>query len=162
MSRRHTLRAPDRRDRPPLLRLPAAGGAGAGAARGASSGARVGAVAPERCAGCGRAIDGGTAACRAEFDAACAFDFGGGVPWELHRLMVDAYALQHPDDFCASGKSLAAHLAGALAGIEHDGRRAVHRALRDRLDGPRDLERPDAPADRGGVTIAALAGADSP
>lgn len=107
----------------------------------------------DHCAGCGRAIAGGTAACRAEFEAACAFDYEGGVPYVLHRLTVDTYSLQHPDDFCASGKSLVAHLVGLLVWAEHDGRQELQRTLRDWIDGPREIDRPSLPSSRGALTL---------
>ncbi len=116
----------------------------------------------DRCEGCGRRIAGGAAACRAGFEAACAFDYGGGMPYALHRLLVDTYALQHPDDYCASGKSLAAHLTGLLAWLEHGDRPPVRRALRERLDGPRQPERPEPPADRGALTLEEVTAATTP
>lgn len=108
---------------------------------------------PDRCEGCGRPIAGGTPACRAEFDAVCASDYGGAVPYPLHRLTVDVYALQHPDAFMVSGKSYAAHLVGALVWFEHGGRADVQRAVRSWLDGARELERPRPPDDRGALTL---------
>ena len=107
-----------------------------------------------RCEGCGRDLPGGTAACRAEFDTLCALDYSGATPYALHRLMVDAYCLQHPAEFCASGKSYAAHLVGMLVAQEHGGDAAAQRALRTWLDGDRQLARPAEPAARGSCTIA--------
>ena len=66
----------------------------------------------ELCSGCGRAVAGGTQGCRAEFDALVGRDFSDPRFFASHRLFVDIYALQHPDEFCRSAKSLAAHLCG--------------------------------------------------
>lgn len=107
-----------------------------------------------RCEGCGREVAGGSSGCRAEFDALCARDYSGAVPYPLHRLMVDAYCLQHPAEFCASGKSYAAHLVGLLVAQEFDGDAGAQRALRAWLDGDRQLPRPVEPVARGERTIA--------
>jgi hypothetical protein len=45
------------------------------------------------------------------------------------RLMHDVYALQHPDDLCASYKDLITHLGGVAWALEHDGSERGHRAL---------------------------------
>lgn len=108
----------------------------------------------ERCEGCGREVEGGFAGCRAAFDAVCAEDYSGAVPYAVHRATVDAYALQHPDAFCVSGKSLAAHLAGLLVWAEHGADPRMQRALREALDGAREIARSPLPAARGALTLA--------
>jgi len=67
----------------------------------------------------------------------------------LHRLAVDAYALQHPDEYCRSAKSLAAHLTGACAAID---READVERINDAVQ--RWLSRPETR--RGGRTSRAL------
>ena len=68
-----------------------------------------------------------------------------------------------PDQFCASAKSLAAHLAGLCLILEHGTSAAAGAAaLRAWLDGPRALDKPSLPADRGALTLADLAGIDEP
>jgi hypothetical protein len=117
----------------------------------------------EACGGCGRAIAGGTAGCRAEFDALVGRDFTDARFFASHRLFVDVYALQHPDEFCRSAKSLAAHLAGLCLILEHEAGAATGAAaLRDWLEGPRALDKPPVPATRGAITLADLAGIDDP
>lgn len=65
--------------------------------------------------------------------------------------------MQHPERYCVSAKSLAAHLTGLAWAIEHGiderGLRALHRAL----DGRVDLAKPPLPASRGALTIADVA-----
>ncbi len=112
------------------------------------------------CAGCGRAIAGGEEGCRAEFDRLCASDYSGAVPYALHRLAVDAYSLQHPAEFCASGKSYAAHLCGLLVAQDHAGSAAAQQALRGWLDGARKIARPEPPDARGTLTLAHVLAAD--
>jgi hypothetical protein len=107
------------------------------------------------CAGCGLPIEGGTAGCRAIFDALLARDFGEVAYFRLHRLLVDAYSLQHPEDYCASAKSFAAHATGLCWALERAGDRAVgSEALRRWLDGPAPVEKPTLPPSRGARTIA--------
>lgn len=77
---------------------------------------------------------------------------GAGVGYDLHRLMVDTYCLQHPDRYCISGKSLAAHLTGAYWQAELGGGRAGLDRLQRWLNGPRELPRPEVPTQRGSIT----------
>lgn len=117
----------------------------------------------EFCSGCGRAVAGGTRGCRAEFDALVGRDFSDPRFFASHRLFVDIYALQHPDEFCRSAKSLAAHLCGLGLILEGGASAATGAAtLRAWLDGPRALDKPAVPAERGAITIADLAGIDDP
>jgi hypothetical protein len=117
----------------------------------------------ERCEGCGLAVAGGTSGCQAIFDELLARDFGDIAYFRTHRMMVDVYSLQHPDRYCASAKSLAAHLTGLAWLMEHDGNRAVGNAsLRPWLDGPGRLVKPPLPAFRGALTVAHVRGASGP
>jgi len=119
---------------------------------------------PERCEGCGLVVPGGTSGCQALMDELLARDFSDVLYFRVHRLMVDTYALQHPERYCASAKSLAAHLAGLCSILEFGGNRATGSdALRKSLDGGRmDLEKPEIPARRGELTIADVRGAAGP
>jgi uncharacterized protein DUF5946 len=88
-------------------------------------------------------------------DALLARDFSDVAYFRVHRLMVDTYALQHPERYCASAKSLAAHLTGLCWLIERGGSRAVGgEPLRGWLNGKVPLEKPAIPAHRGTLTIA--------
>lgn len=113
------------------------------------------------CPGCGSA-EGGEA-CRARFDEAVARDFGDPDFFSVHRMLVDTYCLQHPDDFCVSAKSLAAHLTGLCLILEEGASAAAGAAfLRDWLDGERALDKPAVPAERGRTILADLAGIGAP
>jgi hypothetical protein len=69
-------------------------------------------------------------------------------------MMVDAYALQHPERYCVSAKSLAAHLTGLCWAVEHAGNRAIEsKPLRRWLNGTPRIEKPVLPAVRGSLTI---------
>ena len=75
------------------------------------------------------------------------------------RLTVDVYCLQHPDRYCVSAKSLAAHLTGAGWAVERGGGEWGLRALQRWLDTNPALHKPALPDRRGELTIADLAGA---
>lgn len=53
---------------------------------------------------------GGTAACQGLFEQLLAREGEGLASYEAHRLAVDTYSLQHPERYCVSAKSMAAHL----------------------------------------------------
>lgn len=77
--------------------------------------------------------------------------------------MVDCYCLQHPDAFCRSAKSLAAHLCGLAEVMEHGGHMATGpQSLQRWLNGNPGLAKPDLPRSRGSVTVAALASITDP
>lgn len=52
------------------------------------------------------------------FDEVIAREFSDYRYGRIHRLTVDAYSLQHPDEYMRSGKSFAAHLTGICAALE--------------------------------------------
>ena len=113
-----------------------------------------------RCAGCGLEIAGGTDGCQALFDqfrlresAELARDYGST------RLTIDIYSLQHPDRYCVSAKSLAAHLTGLCWAVERSGSESGLRALQRWLNGSVPLDKPDVPNDRGKLTVADIASA---
>jgi len=115
------------------------------------------------CSGCGLLVPGGTEGCQAVFERLLERDFSDVRYFRVHRLTVDAYSLQHPERYCASAKSLAAHLTGLCWWIEHGGSAATGSAkLRRWLDGPSRLFKPEIPAFRGGLTIAEVRAAQGP
>ena len=106
------------------------------------------------CAGCGAELEGGTAGCRALYDEVLARDYSDPRYFACHKLVVDAYSLQHPDEFCRSAKSLAAHLVGLCEVMEHGG--ATNRgnaALKRWLAGAVLLAKPELPERRVKVTL---------
>jgi hypothetical protein len=116
----------------------------------------------EVCSGCGLAIAGGTAACRALFDELIARDFSHVLYGRHHRLMVDAYAVQHPDEFCRSARSLVAHLGGLCCALEFSSQPRVLEALRRWIERDEVTEKPPLPTARGAVTIADARAAGDP
>jgi hypothetical protein len=119
--------------------------------------------AAEPCGGCGRTVEGGTAGCRERFEGLLARDFSDARFFSVHRLFVDCYALQHPDQYCVSAKSLAAHLVG-LAQIVEAGTSAATGSpdLRRWLDGRRELGKPALPEERGAITLGDLEAIEDP
>lgn len=108
-----------------------------------------------RCPECGAAVSGGRAACQRLFDEVLAREFGDYRYAREHRLMVDAYSLQHPEEYMRSAKSYAAHLTGMCAALEDVDTAGVNRGIQEWLNGRKALERPGHPGagQRGVLTI---------
>ena len=107
------------------------------------------------CTECGLVTEDGTQGCGGIFDRLLARDFSNALYFRMHRMLVDTYALQHPARYCASAKSLAAHLAGLGWFMRHpDASRAVGpESLQRWLSGRTDVVKPDLPTFRGTLTI---------
>lgn len=108
------------------------------------------------CPECHRAVAGGLGACQAEFEALQGRELAEPSTYASHRLMVDAYAMQHPERYCSSARSYAAHLTGLLAAMEHASRPEVLRALQQWLSTRPAFEKPPLPTTRGTLTIASV------
>jgi hypothetical protein len=116
----------------------------------------------DRCDGCGLEVEGGTDGCQALFDDESVREYGNVAFAGRRRLVVDTYALQHPDRYCKSAISLAAHLTGVNVAIEHRAREELlNDAVQRWLSRRPELERPDVPANRGPLTIADVLAATS-
>lgn len=74
----------------------------------------------------------------------------------IHRMNVDSYSLQHPDQYCASAKSLIAHLCGLCCAVEYPGNPELLAGLRRSLDGNIQILKPPMPESRGELTIESL------
>jgi hypothetical protein len=85
------------------------------------------------------------------FDDFLARSFSDLTYGRFHRILVDLYSLQHPDKYCRSAKSFAAHLTGLCCVMEHDGDVRVNSAIQKWLSGKVDLEKPVMPKRRGDV-----------
>jgi len=77
----------------------------------------------------------------------------------MHNMVVDTYALQHPEDYCKSAKSYAAHLVGLCCGIEHSGDQKLYWGIPRWLDGPARIDKPSVPTERGRLNIGSVAAA---
>src|SRR5262245_4109853 len=88
-------------------------------------------------------------------DELSARHFTDATYFGVHRLFVDVYALQHPDRYCASFKSLAAHLAHVCWSLEHGGTRALpSEPIRTWVERHPHLRKPPLPNARGSLTVA--------
>jgi hypothetical protein len=111
----------------------------------------------DRCQGCGLVIARGADGCQDLFDAFRVREVRELAPdYRSTRLTIDVYCLQHPERFCVSAKSLAAHLTGVAWSIEHDGSERGLQTLQRWLNAPGDLIKPALPPHRGILTIADL------
>jgi hypothetical protein len=112
----------------------------------------------DKCGGCGLVVSGGAEACRALFDQIAAPIPGGTPLLPFRRLVVDTYALQHPDPFCVSATSLAAHLTGVGWILEYRGSATSGSdQIRRWLNSRPALVKPALPASYGDVRIDAIA-----
>ena len=95
--------------------------------------------------------------CADIFREILAQEFGDVLYARVHRLTVDCYSLQHPDQYMKSGKSYAAHLTGICVALEYGNSRQLLQQLRRWLDGNKQPAKAGFPANFGAVTIAYVA-----
>ncbi len=111
-------------------------------------------VTQDKCPSCGAAVEGGQTGCEAVFNEIGARAFRDPRLGSVQQLVVDAYCLQHPEPYCHSVKSFAAHLTRMCCGLERGGRSETYAAIPRWLNGPANLEKPAPPDFRGRITIA--------
>jgi hypothetical protein len=110
----------------------------------------------DSCPQCGAEDVGGEEGCNARFQEVVGREFSQPELFQIHRLTVDAYSLQHPDRYMKSAKSAVAHLTGMCWAMEGDLDPRTSIALSRFLDGTPAFERPQlmpAPLERGSLTI---------
>jgi hypothetical protein len=109
------------------------------------------------CTGCGLVVPGGVDGCQSLFDDESARQYGDARFAARRRMVVDTYCLQHPERYCASPISMAAHLTGLCIAMEHRGREEeLNAAVQRWLSRRPELTKPPLPALRGPLTIAAV------
>jgi Family of unknown function (DUF5946) len=102
------------------------------------------------------------AGCQALYDA-LAVPGAGALGLSARRdLALDAYCMQHPDTYCRSAKSYAAHLTRLCCGIEYGGDLQVYRAIQRWLNGAVPLEKSEVLSARGQMTVSDLQAVASP
>ena len=116
----------------------------------------------DRCPDCGAQLAGGRAGCQALWDRFSAQAYADLRLAAIHDLAFDAYSMQHPDTYCRSAKSYAAHLTRLCCGLEYAGSPSVYAAIRNRLDGQAQLAKPEVLKDFGRFTLADLQAASTP
>lgn len=108
-------------------------------------------------------IAGGTEGCQTLFDQFRIREAAALAPgYTSTRLTIDIYCLQHPDRYCVSAKSLAAHLTGLCWALERGGSESGLRTLQQWLNGRVPLTKPDIPRHRGELTVGDIADVDAP
>jgi len=112
----------------------------------------------DRCGGCGLAVAGGTSGCQSIRDELLARHFSDPDYIGVHRLFVDVYCVQHPEQYCASFKSLAGHLGHLCWSLEFGGSPALpSEPIRRWVEVHPQLVKPPLPAARGSMTIGDVA-----
>ena len=106
------------------------------------------------CEDCGAVVAEGKAGCLKIFEEIIAREFSDYRYGRIHRLTVDAYSLQHPDEYMRSGKSFAAHLTGMSVALEGEAALATNQAVQKWLSMNPQVEKPaNIPKRRGGLNI---------
>ena len=93
--------------------------------------------------------------CQARFAGMLGREFTNPAFFKVHRLTIDAYSLQHPEQYMKSTKSAAAHLTGMCWSMEHGYSQHLPRTIKKWVDGARTCTRisPPLPLSRGEITL---------
>lgn len=110
------------------------------------------------CPACGAPL-GGRAGCQAAFDGLVALAWSSPARGAVHNLVVDAYSMQHPEEYGRSAKSYAAHLTALCCGVESGGEPELYWSVARWLDGAAAPSKPALLASRGLLTVANVQGA---
>ena len=106
------------------------------------------------CEDCGAAVSEGRIGCQKMFDEVIAREFSDYRYGRTHRLTVDAYSLQHSEQYMRSGKSFAAHLTGMCSAFEYEDSLETNRIVQKWLSGNPVISKPARlPEQRGDLTI---------
>jgi hypothetical protein len=116
------------------------------------------------CPACGAAGPGSVGECQGLFAQVLGREFADLALYRAHRLVVDAYCLQHPEQYVKSSKSAAAHLAGMCWSLERGLSRYMPVVLSRWLNGARTCTpvTPPAPRQRGELNLGCLSGTTNP
>jgi hypothetical protein len=105
------------------------------------------------CPSCGARL-GGRQGCQSAFDQLSADAWTSPVRGAVHNLVVDTYAMQHPEEYGRSPKSYATHVTALCCGIEHADDQKLYWAISRWLDGPATVDKPPLIPRRGSLSIA--------
>lgn len=105
---------------------------------------------------------GGRDGCQALYNELAMPGVGALALSARRDLAFDTYCMQHPDTYCRSAKSYAAHLTRLCCGLEYGGDQQVYRAIQRWLNGTVPLQKPTVLSARGQMTVADLHGASRP
>jgi predicted amidophosphoribosyltransferase len=107
----------------------------------------------DRCPDCGAQVPGGRAGCQMLWDEIASQAYQELERASVHNLAFDSYCMQHPETYCRSAKSYAAHLTRLCCGLEYDGDPVIYAAIQKWLNGNVPLEKPEVLSSRGTLTI---------
>ena len=110
----------------------------------------------EPCPSCGAPL-GGRAGCQAAFDALSAASWTSPARGSMHNMLVDVYAVQHPEEYGHSAKSYIRHLSALGCLLEHPGDERLYWARPARGDpatAPPTPPKPPLLTARGDLTVA--------
>ena len=110
-------------------------------------------MADEPCPSCGAPL-GGRQGCQAVFDELNAQSWTSPGRGAVHNLLVDAYAMQHPEEYGRSPKSYIRHLSALGCLLEHPGDERLYWATPRGGTFPAIPPRPPLLASRGRMTVA--------
>jgi hypothetical protein len=117
----------------------------------------------DSCPSCGLTDAGGLEGCQRLFESIGLREYEDMRFARYHRIVVDVYALQHPDRYGRTAKSFAAHLTGLSAWIDDEaGAQSVNAEVQRWLSGPSPIEKPQLPATFGALTIRGILDASEP
>jgi uncharacterized protein DUF5946 len=117
----------------------------------------------EACPSCGLVAAGGSEGCQRLFESIGLREYEDMRFARYHRIVVDVYAMQHPDQYGRSAKSFAAHLTGLCAWLEDEGgAQSVNASVQRWLSGPSPVVKPMLPPSYGALTIRELVDAQDP
>lgn len=105
------------------------------------------------CPACGAPL-GGRAGCQSAFDSLSARSYTSSIRGAMHNMLVDAYAMQHPEEYGVSAKSYIRHLFALGVLIEHPGDIRLYWAT---PESGRPVPAPPKPTlltERGSLTVA--------
>jgi hypothetical protein len=111
----------------------------------------------EPCPSCGAPL-GGRAGCQQAFDTLIAAAWQDPTRAAWHNLMVDAYCMQHPEEYGKSAKSYVQHLTALCCAIEHPGDLQLYWNIAPTFEHSPPPSKPALLEQRGELTIADLAG----
>lgn len=116
------------------------------------------------CPHCGAKVEDPARGCRPLYVEVSMKEMSDRSRFAVHRLTVDAYALQHPGEYCKSPKTLATHLTGLCWYFDYNGDPAVAAALKKWLSlPPESISLLPAPkALKGTVAISDVHGTEKP
>jgi uncharacterized protein DUF5946 len=114
----------------------------------------------EPCPFCGAPL-GGRAGCRAAFDELSAASWTTPARGAMHNMLVDVYAMQHPEEYGRSAKSYIRHLSALAFLLEHPNDLRLYWATPGRSERSAAPPIPSKPAlleARGALTVADVRG----